>query len=64
MKLGEGAAAMQLPADVAEYPSASGGANFAKYTEGGETSGLGKTTALNKDIAEGVHLQLRKPRAG
>ncbi|CAK0886599.1 unnamed protein product [Prorocentrum cordatum] len=63
-KVGEGAAAMQLPTDVAESPSASGGANFVQYTEGGETSGLGKTTALNKDITEGVHLQFRKPRAG
>ena len=44
--------------------SSAGAANFVQYTDGGEASGLGQTTALNKDIVVDAHLRLRKPSEG
>ncbi|CAK0870316.1 unnamed protein product [Prorocentrum cordatum] len=58
------------PGDGPTHPSEDGAAssalaaNFAQYTGGGEASGLGQTTALNKDIVVGAHLRLRKPSEG
>ncbi|CAK0863772.1 unnamed protein product [Prorocentrum cordatum] len=58
------------PGDGPTHPSEDGAAssalaaNFVQYTDGGEASGLGQTTALNKDIVVGAHLRLRKPSEG
>ncbi|CAK0857291.1 unnamed protein product [Prorocentrum cordatum] len=54
------------PTHPSEYGAASSAlaANFAQSTDGGEASGLGQTTALNKDIVVDAHLGLRKPSEG